>query len=126
MKDDLPDEEQVDDTKIYWPWNNKKVFAAYNTHAMRSDNAILSLSEYEVFELSRWQGIRLLLSYLIPRRKGGNKAALPRPVPPARKTREKPSLTSIFGLRKPYVSSAEVIARPRYVDMVSRKSDTLT
>jgi len=64
MKEDLPDEEIPSGRKIYFA--NKKVMAAYSTHAMRAKDAIEVLPEFEVYKLSYSDRLKLVLSFLVP------------------------------------------------------------
>jgi len=66
MVDDLPDETSVDSVKLYWPWNNRRVFGAYNTHGMRGKDAIESVVDFEVYVSSFWERLGLLWSLLRP------------------------------------------------------------
>jgi len=93
MKDDLPDEEQVDEIKIYWPWNNKKVFSAYNTHAMRAKDAVPVMPEYEAFEVTKWDAVRLLLSAFLPVPKSPRKRRVTPRAGAQKGARVKPQLT---------------------------------
>jgi len=76
MKDDMPvefykdedgSERPAGDCKTYFV--NKiddPVFMAYNTHAMRSGDAIDQPPSFDVFELSRWDMLKQLLWLLFP------------------------------------------------------------
>jgi len=67
MVDDLPDEENIDSVKIYWPWNNAKVFASYNTHGMRAKDAIEPIPAFEAYAATRGELIWKLVRGLLPR-----------------------------------------------------------
>jgi len=123
MKDDLPDEEQIDDVKIYWPWNNKLVFEAYNTHAMRADNAIECLPEFEAYEIDRLSAFKVLASHLIPKRKARLKGLvkpLAGPHVEARPFRVDETKGGAMGQGEPLASilAREAPVKRRLVDMI--------
>lgn len=64
MKDDLPDEEEIDETKVYFA--DDRVKRAYSTHAMRSEDAIRPLPVCEVYQYSRWDSMRQFVSLGLP------------------------------------------------------------
>jgi len=76
MKDDLPVEFIKDEDGKETPNGEVKnyfvnklhdpVFKAYNTHAMRNKDAIPVLPAFELYSFSRWQRIKLLLSFFAP------------------------------------------------------------
>jgi len=65
MKDDLPDEENpVGRPKTYIA--DKRVFKAYSTHAMRKDDAIDDIPQFDVYETTRGQRIMHVLGFMLP------------------------------------------------------------
>lgn len=62
MKNNEPDLEAVLRTKVYF--GRRSIYEAYNTHAMRDDDAIESVPDFEVFQLNFWDRLRLLISFL--------------------------------------------------------------
>jgi hypothetical protein len=68
MKDDIPDEEEPSGRpKTYI--GDKKIFEAYNTHAMRANDAIERLANFEAYYLTRWQRLKLIFKNLKPVRR---------------------------------------------------------
>lgn len=66
MKDDLPDEENPTGRPKHY-FGRAKIFNAYNTHARRSEDAIVEIAKFEVYELSAFDKIKLLASRFVPR-----------------------------------------------------------
>jgi len=64
MKDDLPDEEKILETKVYFA--KKRVLNAYNTHSMRADDAIMNIPAFDVYHLSTLQILRSMAYLAIP------------------------------------------------------------
>jgi hypothetical protein len=64
MKDDIPDEEVVQSTKHYV--GDKKIFKAYNTHAMRSKDAIDEMAKIEIYRTTFAQRLFLLARAVLP------------------------------------------------------------
>lgn len=74
MKDDVPDEELSSGRpKTYIA--SKKIFNAYNTHGMRGKDAIEQRSLFEVYETTRLERFKLVLSFILPR---GRRLSAPR------------------------------------------------
>jgi len=86
MKEDMPDEEAVENRKVYFP--DKRVFAAYNTHGMRAKDAFEPEKDFKVYEMTFLQRLRLVVGRWWAR------AALER-VPPAM-----PSQKGLLNLKK--------------------------
>jgi len=67
MKEDLPDEDEpAGRPKTYI--GDKKIFSAYNTHGMRSKDAVEPERLMEVYQLTRWQMVKQLVRLALPRR----------------------------------------------------------
>lgn len=64
MKDDIPDEEMIQATKHYV--GDKKIFKAYNTHAMRSKDAIDEMAKIEIYQTTFAQRFLLLARAVLP------------------------------------------------------------
>ena len=64
MKDDIPDEEMVQKTKHYV--GDKQIFKAYNTHAMRSKDAIDEMAKIEIYQTTFVQRFLLLARAVLP------------------------------------------------------------
>lgn len=77
MKDDIPDEEMVQKTKHYW--GSKKIYNSYNTHAMRSKDAIDDMAKIEVYSTTFVQRLVMLLGAVVPRRAIKARSASPLP-----------------------------------------------
>lgn len=67
MKDDLPDEEQIESTKTYWA--RKKIFAMYNTHGRRNPEAVIMKPEFDVVKLGFFTKLWLLVLLIIKPKK---------------------------------------------------------
>jgi len=106
MKDDMPvefdkDEETgkerpLGELKTYWV--NKRhdpVFAAYNTHGMRGEDAIVKPPEFDVYELGRWDRFKQVVGFVLPRRKRPRKASAPVVVPDTQKVEKKRTIRQI-------------------------------
>jgi len=87
MKDDEPveyDEEGRLCGKVKNYFVNKKhdpVFKAYNTHAMRAKDAVVMVPEFDVYETTRWERIKLVARHVFGR--GVDGAAFMPPATPA-------------------------------------------
>lgn len=65
MKDDLPDEEApTGRPKTYI--GNPEIFAAYQTHFMRGENAIVIPPKFEVYESTGWERVKHVFALLRP------------------------------------------------------------
>jgi len=68
MQDDLPldpdDMEKKPPSKGYW--GSSKVFNAYNTHGRRSPDAKVLVPQFEAYEYTQFEKIKLLFQLLIP------------------------------------------------------------
>lgn len=86
MKDDLPDETvEKPPVTVYMARNS--VLRAYNTHAMRADDAILQVPDFEAYTLSYWQMAVQLFDMTLGKAIKGAYAALA-----ARQKRPSPSV----------------------------------
>lgn len=65
MKDDLPDEEQILETKVYFA--SKRVLNSYNTHSMRADDALMQIPQFEAYRLNSVQILLSMVDLLTPR-----------------------------------------------------------
>jgi len=65
MKDDLPDEEQILETKVYLA--SKTVLNSYNTHSMRADDALMQIPQFEAYKLNSVQILLSMVELLTPR-----------------------------------------------------------
>jgi len=70
MKDDVPIDPFDNEGKLIVPskhyWAKKEVYTAYETHAMRRDDAIYIDPEFEVYETTYFQRLALVYSFMIP------------------------------------------------------------
>ena len=64
MKDDLPVEEAVDETRHYF--GHKEIFESYNTHAMRDKDAIEVPAQVEVLETTFLERLAMLARVFTP------------------------------------------------------------
>jgi len=67
MKEDLPDEEQITSSKVYFA--SRDVLNAYNTHGMRAKNSIEAMADFEAYNLTIGERIGRLLRLAVPRRR---------------------------------------------------------
>lgn len=66
MKNDEPDEENpIGRPKTYFA--SEKIFNAYDTHAMRGDDAVVEPPVFDAYETTRWDRLKLLLGFMVPR-----------------------------------------------------------
>jgi len=66
MKDDVPDEDPELQPPVKHYWAREEIFRAYETHAMRRDDAIYVEPVFQVFETTYFERLALVYSFLIP------------------------------------------------------------
>lgn len=65
MKEDLPNEE-IESGRPKTYVGDRRIFASYNTHAMREENALDKRASFEVYETTAWERFSLLCSLIMP------------------------------------------------------------